>query len=270
MRQYVPGDRLSWIDWNASARLSRLRDEDVFVVRQYYEEVAPRVVVVTDRRPSMGLYAPPFPWLSKVDAMREATTAIIAAAHAARAYVGYLDVGRRADGEVAPHWIAPNRQSGRQISHRLGLGFDAPQGSLELALDYLLTRRQDVPAGSFVFLLSDFLDPPGRHVWSRGYAAGWEIVPVVVQDPVWEQSFPPVEGLLLPISDPRSGSIGSLRLTRDDVAERREANAARLRNLLQDFRAHRLEPVVVGTSDPFAIDEAFIRWASRRRMRRAR
>ena len=56
-RRYVPGDRLAWIDWHASARESLARDEDVFIVRQYFEEVAPRVIVVVDRRPSMALYS---------------------------------------------------------------------------------------------------------------------------------------------------------------------------------------------------------------------
>ena len=33
-------------------------------------------------------------------------------------------------------------------------------------------------------------------------AAGWDVVPVVVQDPVWERSFPDVGGVTLPLADP--------------------------------------------------------------------
>ena len=138
-RRYVPGDRLAWIDWHASARESLARDEDVFIVRQYFEEVAPRVIVVVDRRPSMALYSGEFPWLSKPLVLREASTAIVAAAHAARAYVGYLDFTAAPGGDgAAPHWISPHRQSAQRIVDRLGREFDAPRNSLELAIDYLL------------------------------------------------------------------------------------------------------------------------------------
>src|SRR3954454_12613185 len=64
-RAYVRGDPISTIDWRASARLSTARGRDEFVVRERYADEAPRVVVLPDRRPSMALYPPPFPWLSK-------------------------------------------------------------------------------------------------------------------------------------------------------------------------------------------------------------
>src|SRR5207237_948566 len=162
---YRPGDRLAWIDWHTSARLSVVQDDDVFVVRQYYAEIAPRVIIVIDRRPSMALYAPDLPWLSKPTVVREATTAIIAAARAARAYVGYLDFSGP-DGEGgSPHWVSPHRQSARRILDRVGQEFDAHADSFELAIDYLLGLPSDVPAGSFVFVLSDFLRPAPHHIW---------------------------------------------------------------------------------------------------------
>src|SRR4029077_2044917 len=115
-RPYRPGDRLAWIDWYASARLSLAHDDDVFVVRQYYAEIAPRVSVWAHRRRSMALYDTDLPWLSKPDVLREAVTAIVAAAHAARAYVGYLDIGRRPESDASSsYWISPQRQSAHQI-----------------------------------------------------------------------------------------------------------------------------------------------------------
>src|SRR4051812_10510994 len=114
-RPYRPGDRLASIDWSASARLSLAKDDDLFVVRQYYAEVAPRVILVVDRRPSMRLCPPDLPWLRKPDVVREAATAVAAAAHAARATLGYLDFGGG-----APHWIAPHRQSARRVFDRVG------------------------------------------------------------------------------------------------------------------------------------------------------
>ena len=62
---YHPGDPVSAIDWYASARLSSAQGDAAFVVRERFAEEAPRVVIVCDRRPSMGLYGQPFPWLSK-------------------------------------------------------------------------------------------------------------------------------------------------------------------------------------------------------------
>ena len=61
----------------------------------------------------------------------------MAAAHAARAYVGYLDVGA-----ASSYWIAPQRQSARHILRRLDEAFQAPANSLELAIDYAANRTQ--------------------------------------------------------------------------------------------------------------------------------
>ncbi len=54
-RPYQPGDDVKRIDWNASARLSLARGSDEFIVREHYAEEAPRVVVLCDRRPTMGV-----------------------------------------------------------------------------------------------------------------------------------------------------------------------------------------------------------------------
>ena len=269
-RRYVPGDRLAWIDWYASARESMAKDDDIFIVRQYYTEIAPRVVLLVDRRPSMSLYPAELPWLSKPDVVRETTLAIAAAANAARAYMGYLDfVAGDGDGPV-PHWIAPHRQSSQRIMRRVTDGFMAPENSFELALDYLLGLPSDVPAGTFVFAVSDYLAPVPDQLWSRARARGWDLVPVIVQDRVWEQSFPPVQKLLLPVVDPATGKGGAIRLTRHEAEGRRRANAERLEGLLDMFRRLQFDPVLLDTPDPRAIDRAFANWAKRRRLTRRR
>jgi uncharacterized protein (DUF58 family) len=268
-RRYVPGDRLAWIDWYASARESLVRNEDVFIVRQYFEEVAPRVIVVVDRRPSMALYSSEFPWLSKPLVLREASTAIVAAAHSARAYVGYLDfTAAPGGGGPAPHWISPHRQSAQRIVDRLAREFNAPRNSLELSIDYLLTLHRDVPAGSFVFILSDFLEPVPAHVWSRARSRRWDVVPVIVQDRVWDQSFPLLSGVLVPFDNPETGKRGSVRLSSAEAHERQRSNEDRLRRLTRGFRQLEFDPVLLDTSDPYEIDTAFIRWATRRSVRR--
>jgi uncharacterized protein (DUF58 family) len=51
-RPYLPGDDPGLIDWKLSARLSSIRGEAEFVVREDFADEAPRAVVVVDRRPS--------------------------------------------------------------------------------------------------------------------------------------------------------------------------------------------------------------------------
>jgi len=74
-RPYRSGDSMRTIDWAASARLSAAHGDDRFIVREYRAEEAPRVVVVQDLRPEMGLYAPELPWLHKPGAVAAAAKA---------------------------------------------------------------------------------------------------------------------------------------------------------------------------------------------------
>jgi uncharacterized protein (DUF58 family) len=269
-RAYVPGDRLSSIDWNTSARLSALQDDDAFVVREFYADEAPRVVLIADHRPSMALYPPELPWLSKVDALRRVIAAVITAAHSARAHVGYLDFSGAASRAGRPYWLPPGRLSVRQIEHRFGTAFDAPDDVLERSVNELLVRRHDVQAGCFVFVVSDFLQPPPVTTWSRARARRWDLVPVIVQDPVWEQSFPAIGGTLLPVSDPATGRTSVIRVSAGNARRLRDEHEARLESLVRRFHSLDFDPVLLGTSDEAQIDLSFLSWANRRRLRRRR
>src|SRR6185295_7355558 len=128
-RVYVRGDPVSTIDWRASARLSTALGRDEFVVREKYADEAPRVVVLADRRPSMGIYAPPFPWLSKPAVVRSTTELIVQSAEAGNAAVAYIDYAGSAARGGEPFWLAP---SGRAAWERIEArdrdepGYDAP------------------------------------------------------------------------------------------------------------------------------------------------
>jgi uncharacterized protein (DUF58 family) len=261
--RYEPGDPIAKIDWFASARLTATSGEDAFVVRHQAADEAPRVVIVVDRRPEMGLYPRTLPWLYKPAALLEAVTAIAASAEAARADTAALDFG---GGEA--WWLPPARRERRwMIAEREGVDspFGAPPDVLERSLEFLLARRRGLPPGSFVFVLSDFLAPPPTPTWLRGLSAGWDLVPVVIQDPVWERSFPAVGGIGLPIGDPRTGAVTLVRLSGRQAANRAEANERRHAQLLTDFQSLGLEPVVIGSSDTERIDTAFSDWAEQRR-----
>jgi uncharacterized protein (DUF58 family) len=263
-RPYEPGDDVDRIDWNASARLSLARGTEEFVVREHYAEEAPRVVVLGDRRPSMSVFSAGWPWLRKPEAFREATRLIGDSAVAARGLLGYFD---EADGD--PFWRPPRSQ------HDLGLldgerSFAAPEDTLERGLRYLVEQRRDLPAGSFVFVVSDFLAPPRREAWLGALERRWEIVPVVVQDPVWEQSFPDVSGAVVPFADAATGRVTLVRIPAAEAAERREDNERRHRELVRGLRALDMDPVVVSSHDRRDVVFAFLTWADQRLFTRGR
>jgi hypothetical protein len=261
-RAYEPGDPVASIDWFASARLSAARGGDEFVVRDRAADEAPRVTLVLDRRPAMGLYPQPLPWLSKREAMRQAAISIAASAAAARADLASLDF---AGGEAS--WLPPGRRdrpwlvSGRAET----AAFDAPEDNLARALDFLAQRRRDMPGGTFLFVLSDFLAGPPPDVWFDAGGRGWDIVPVVIQDPVWERSWPDVGGVAVPVADPGSGRVALLRLGRRRCDRLRCEHEERYAAILSELGSVGLRPVEIGSSEPSAVDEAFLTWAEERR-----
>lgn len=265
-RPYRPGDDIDSIDWAASARLSTARGADEFVVRERFAEEAPKIVLVVDRRPEMACFGFPLPWLDKPRAMRTVVELVLASAGAAGGFVGYLDY---ADGDA--HWRQPkgDRKLIELRDERLWSSeYGGPADWLERSVDHLASHRRAVTPGTFVFVLSDFIPAPAPETWLAAIEHRWDLVPIVIQDPTWEQSFPDVDGIVVPMRDPRSGRISSVRLRRKEVAARREENAARTADLLETFRGLDIDPVVVTSSDRGDILAEFLLWTDLRRTRR--
>jgi uncharacterized protein (DUF58 family) len=256
-RPYEPGDPVSTIDWFASARLSSATGGDEFVVRARAADEAPRVTIVLDRRPAMGLYPPPLPWLSKREAQREAAISIATSAAAARADISALDYGDR-----EAWWLPPGRRDRPWLvaDRASDAPFTAPDDNVVRALSFLAQRRTDVPSGTFVFVVSDFLEQVPADCWLDAVARGWDVVPVVIQDPVWERSWPGVAGVGLPVAE-----AGLVRLSRRRAERLRAEHEQRYEELLGELHSVGLRPVELDSSAPAAVDEAFLGWADERR-----
>jgi uncharacterized protein (DUF58 family) len=270
----VRGDPISTIDWRASARLSTARARDEFVVRERYAEEAPHVVILCDRRPSMAVYASSFPWLSKPAAVDSVVDLIALTAASHNATVAYLDYAGSDERAGAPFWLAPTGRSAvAEIAERLESEqrFDAPEDCILRGLGFLARFRSEFSSGTFVFVVSDFLgDPVPAAVWLTAAARRWEIVPVVVQDSTWERSFPPIRSVVVPLVDPRDGSVLDVYVSAREARETRRRNERRHEELRRSFAVLGLDPVEIETSDEDAIDHAFLDWAAQRRILRLR
>ncbi len=256
-RPYEPGDDVRKIDWAASARLSAARGSDEFLVREHDADLAPRVLVVADRRPGMRLY--PRPWLDKTAACAHVERLVAASAQRERALVGLVEL---LAGEVV--WYPAVARPLEPGLRRLSASYPAPRRPLARALD-LLTRERPVPAGSFVFVVSDFLEPLPEPELVVAAARRLDVVPVVVQDPTWEASFPEaVGGLVLPLADPATGQPADVRLSRAEARARRSAHESRRAALLGRLVELGLEPVAVDGDDSQSVLRALLEWAQAR------
>jgi uncharacterized protein (DUF58 family) len=251
-RPYRPGDLTARIHWPASARLSEARGMDEFVVREFFAEQAPRAALVLDRRPAMAINAPPSPWLDKRGAVEAVARLVQASAAAEHGELAYADASLR-----RPVWLRGTK--------RLEGPYEAGESALRLPLEALCRHAALLPTGSFVFVASDFLVPVPARIWLRLRAQRWDVTPVVVQDPVWEQGFPDVGGVALPLIDPATGRLEHVWVSPRAARERARANERRFEEVLGRFRRMGFDPVVVDTSDEREISSRFHAWAERRK-----
>jgi Protein of unknown function DUF58 len=270
-RPYQPGDDVDAIDWAASAKLSAAHGADEFIVRERYAEEAPRVVLLCDRRPAMALYPAGYPWLSKPAVMFEAGSMIADSTAKARGLIGYLDFanGQDGNGNGPPFWRPPHGQTDFwrvKESHLVWPSYLAPEDNLRRAFEFLAPLRRALPAGTFVFILSDFLSMPSADSWAMIVELPWEVVPIVIQDPVWEMSFPDVSSVVVPLVQPGSSKPRLVRLSRKEARERRLANEERAQRTIAILNGLGLEPIVLTTADRNYIYSAFLEWHELRRL----
>ena len=255
-RPYLPGDDVRLIDWAATARLTAAAGEERFIVREFYAEEAPTVVLAVDRSPTMRLYPPELPWLQKPAALRRCVEAVTESAARHQCLVSYVDSA--ADSLERPQPVDADRPRSWALSP-CEEGADA---------DWLFTsvfeERRWLPPGTLVFVFSDFVRPLGDRLLIEALDAEWELVPVVLSDPRWERSFPvEVGGMTLPMGD-MAGRLRPVRLSSAEARARRDENERHHRELVARFTAAGWPPVVVSSSEEQAVTTAFLDWAARR------
>jgi hypothetical protein len=209
----------------------------------------------------MGIRPSPLRRLDKPEALLESLRLIRESARVTRSLTAYLD---HADGETT--WRPPRSERFAPQGTLEGRPFEAPVDTVSRSLEHLRQHRRELPTQTFVFVLSDFLVPPDAHAWQRTLEQRWELVPVVIQDPVWERSFPDVGALTVPYADPDSGAVVPVYLTRAEAKRLHDEHEERQAELLSFFRAFGTEPVLIDSHDPGEILGAFLRWADLRMM----
>jgi uncharacterized protein (DUF58 family) len=260
-RPYQIGDDVRRVDWATSARLSALQGEDRFVVRESYGEEAPIVCFALDRSSSMALYPREYPWLHKPAAVRLIAEVVALSAKHYHCPLAYLDADR---------WQSPSTSTGPgDLMQLLDQGsYDRPGDTIDTLFRRLRTVEHLLPGGSFVFCCSDFMQAPSKRTLAMIVDAEWDLIPVIVQDPLWEQTYPEAAGdVALPVCDDE-GRFHLLRQSRAEVRERRQAHEARLRRLEELFTSYGFPPIVISDVGHDSLTDALRSWHTRRKLLR--
>ena len=243
-REYGPGDPVSTIDWYASARLSSARGGDEFVVREKYAEEAPRVVVLCDRRPSMALYPPRVPVALEARRGRggRRRDRRQRARRARRDRVPRLRRQRAARRRAVLAAAEGPRRRWEVEERHATLGFDAPEDNVERALDYLARAARRPAVGELRLRRLRLPRAAAARVLAARAALRWDVVPVIVQDPVWEQSFPDARSVTCRSRSREPDGSSTSASAASEARARRAANEARLGRLLGRASRRRARP----------------------------
>jgi hypothetical protein len=134
-----------------------------------------------------------------------------------------------------------------EIAERQAIAqFDAPADGSSRRSEKLVRHRRSLPAGTFLFVCSDFLEPPPPETWLRALGMRWDLVPVVVQDPLGAE-LPGRRRSGRPVRRPpcdRPGQAGTHLADRGPSAQGTTRGPAR--RLLAEFTSLGLDYVVIG------------------------
>ena len=250
VREYQPGDEIRRIDWNVTARMNRL------FVRQYLEEREITAWLLVDLSPSMAFGTRRR--LKRELAVEFAGVAsYVIARHGDK--VGVITFPGRGLPAVPAR---TGRRHALRIVHMLQDAQTMGEGPTDLAAALrgaagVLKRRH------LVFVVSDFIAPPGWEGPLRDLGRRHDVIGVWVRDPA-EEVLPDVG--MVPVRDPETGahcwidtSDSRVRAAYERlVAERRTRVAAA-------FRMARTDPLELSTAE--SLVEPLVRFVVRRRRR---
>ena len=149
--------------------------------------------------------------------------------------------------------------------------FTAAEDTVARGLAHLAEQRRDLPGGTFLFIVSDFLVLPRRDEWLHALERRFEIVPQLSSRiRSGSRAFPDVSGLAVPFVDGESGRVRVAALSADEAAERRSGTEGRFRELIRMFHGLDMDPVVVSSHEHRDVVFAFLRWADDRLLTRGR
>ena len=222
-----PGDPVSTIDWRATRALSAATGRDEFIVRERARRR--RAARRARARPPAGDGALP----------AAAAVAVEADGAARGRRPRRRERRRRARrrrlarlrGRRAAHWLPPGRARPAASSSRTRSATTPRSTRPRTTLDARVRRSsarlaRDLPGRQLRLRPLRLPRAAAPRRWLDAAAHGWDVVPVVIQDPVWEQSFPDVAGAALPVADPATAALELVRLSRARGARAARANVA--------------------------------------------
>lgn len=251
VREYQPGDEVRRIDWNVTARMSRL------FVRQYLEERELTAWLLVDLSPSMAFG-------TRRRLKRE--LAIEFAGVAAYVVTRHGDkVGAMVFPDAGVPVVPPRtgRRHALRLIHTLQRGEPRVAGATDLAgalrdAAGLLKRRH------LVFVVSDFIAPPGWETPLGELGRRHDVIAVWIRDPA-EEALPDVG--MMPVRDPETGAHCWVDTSDPKVRAAFTALvAARRARVTQAFRQARVDPLELTTAESMV--DPLVRFVMRRRRRR--
>lgn len=283
IRQMEPDDDPRYIDPIATA-LAMAIDEDADpVIRERLTELTLPVLFMVDRNPTMRLYdSQEFTGLlDKHWVVNVVGHTLVESALLKNAYVGYIHQARFAHPNLGKRerdmfWRAPNLQGGDRVrkvqrNYFPRREFFAPKDTLARQMKFLATQSpEELPPGTMCFIFSDFFTLPRKDLWMwLEKRMGLDLVPVLVQDPLMEQSFPlELANVEITYVDPLSGRVMRIAFTRRKARELKRRNEQRFRRIQNCFRDLRLDPIVLSSNEQNDIFAELRRWERRRKTER--
>ncbi len=260
-RPYRPSDPVRYIDWKETARRSMQYVKFSPYVREFREDEMIRAVIIVDRSSRMAWY--PKPWLSKPQVIVSAGQMIVDSLKKYHGLIGYLDFARWPETKT-PFWRPPNQETealrvrNRNLNYQR---FEAPENNLDMALEWLWIVKEQIPPESFIFILSDFLVMP-EYELLEATISRWDVVPVIIQDPLLEASFPVWRGKI-PVCIPfilPNGKVGFKLFSEKEAKRTKQEHENRFRDIISLFETLSLHPVVLFEAEPEKIYSAFCEW----------